>query len=64
MRYIRQIVVLNQHLHDLQAKMTILIRMKNDATRADKLKFDKELNDLQDEILNTNSAMSILNGLV
>ncbi len=64
MRYLKQLIVLRQHAFHLQERYQILLQIKNKATAGDILQIDGELNSTQDELLNTNSAIDVLNGLV
>ena len=60
MRYAKQMVVLNQHVHDLQEKAQIYIRIKTNAKPEAISGIDAELNRLQDEIGTTISAIGVL----
>ncbi len=64
MRYLKQMIVLRQHAFQLQEKYQILLQIKNKATAGDIAQLDAELNSVQDELLGTNSAIDVLNGLV
>lgn len=64
MKYLKQIVVLRRHAWELQETYQMLLQTKNKANAADIHQIDGELNATQDEILNTNSAIDVLNGLV
>ncbi len=57
-------IVLRQHAFQLQEKYQILLQIKNKATAGDIAQLDAELNSVQDELLGTNSAIDVLNGLV
>ena len=64
MRYLKQMMVLRHHAFLLQEKYQILLQIKNKATAVDIIQIDGYLNATLNELLDTNSAIDILNGLV
>lgn len=63
MRLAKQIVVLTQHLRNVQAKEQITRTLLDHAGESDKLSLERLLEDYRDEAMNTITAISILNGV-